>query len=134
MEPVLSGCANVNPSLIINQNTKFPDESEIGSVTPRESQKDDASNSTPVVDDDGDPFLTGASHRAKKRRRTRDPNEGVKQMLEVFEKKWEDDKTADTLAREEENAGREQILDIMKKNQQTMSDAVDVLRFMAQKM
>ena len=76
----------------------------------------------------------GETHRAKKKRRTHDPNEGVKTMLEVFEKKWEDDKTADTLACDEEKKGREQILDIMKKNQETMSDTVDVLRFMAQKM
>ena len=41
---------------------------------------------------------------------------------------------ADTLTCDEEKKGREQILDIMKKNQETMSDAVDVLRFMAQKM
>ena len=132
MEPVLGGRANVNPPLILNQNSSFTGDSDSAS-TPRELQKDDASNDVPV-DDEGDPFLTGVTHRAKKKRRTRDPNEGVKMMLEVFEKKWEDDKTADTLARDKEMEGREQILDIMKKNQETMSDAVDVLRFMAQKM
>jgi len=131
MEPVLGGRANVNPPLILNQNS-FPGDSDSTS-TPRELQKDEASNDVPV-DDSGDPFLTGVTHRAKKKCRTRDPNEGIKTMLEVFEKKWEDEKMVDTLARDEEKKGREQILDIMKKNQETMSDAVDVLRFMAQKM
>ena len=132
MEPVLGGRANVNPPLILNQNSSFTGDSDSTS-TPRELQKDEASNDVPV-DDSGDPFLMGVTHRAKKKRRTRDPKEGAKTMLEVFKKKWEDDKMVDMLTRDEEKKGREQIWDIMKKNQETMSGAVDVLRFMAQKM
>jgi hypothetical protein len=148
MEPVLGGRANVNPPLIINRSTEFASESENGSETPRESQRDEASNQgTPVVDDDdGDPFLIGASHRAKKRRRrNRDPNEGVREMLEVFEKKWEKDSTAETLVREEERQQKGEVVGIMKENQQimkqnqqimqqTMNNAVDVLRMIAEKM
>ena len=83
MEPVLGGRANVNPPLILNQNS-FTGDSDSTS-TPRELQKDEASNDVPV-DDSGDPFLRRVTHRAKKKHRTRDPNEGVKTMLEVFEK------------------------------------------------
>ena len=127
MEPILG-----QSPLIINQNSIFPGDSDSTS-TPLESQMDDASISTPA-DNDGEPHLTGVTHRAKKRRKTRDPNEGINTMLEVFEKKWESDKEIDILTREGEKEGREQILDIMKKTQQTMSDAVDALRYIVGKM
>src|SRR5216117_1644202 len=100
MEPILGGHANVNPPLILNQNSSFTGDSDSTS-TPRELQKDEASNDVPV-DDSGDPFITGVTHRGKEKRRMRDPNEGVKMILEVFEKKWEDDKMVDTLAHDEE--------------------------------
>jgi hypothetical protein len=123
--------------MIINHVTamELPSESEGGSETPR------AEASTQGGDDEGDPFLIGATHRAKKRRRNRDPNEGVKQMLEVFEKKWEIDAAEETVSQEEEKKGRGELLGLMKENQQilkenqqTMSNAVDVLRMMADKM
>ena len=135
MEPILGDRPNVNPPLIINQNTTFPSDTSDSTSTPLESQKDDASVGVSAAGEDAlDPYLTGASHRAKKKRKTRDPNEGVNMMLEVFEKRWESDKEMDLLTREAEKEGREQLMDIMKKNQQTMSDAIDVLRYIADKM
>jgi hypothetical protein len=144
MEPVLGGRANVNPLMVMNRTIadELPSESEGGSETPQGSHREDTSNQgTPMVDDDGDPFLIGASHRAKKRRRNRNPNEGVKQMLEVFEQKWENDATEVTRTREEEKEGRGEFFglikegqQIMKNNQEAISSAVDVLRMMAQRM
>lgn len=136
MELVLGDCANVTPLFVFNRDTIVPDDSETGSETSSESQIDDASNGTPMLESDEDPCPTGSLNRARKRRRTRGPNasEGLQQMLEEFEKNWEDAKIANTVAREEERKGREQFLDIMKKSQQSMSDAMDILRSMAQKM
>ena len=61
-------------------------------------------------------------------------------MLEVFKEKWETEREMDALtheteklSHEEEKETREQMLNIMMKSQQTMSDVVDVLRVLAQK-
>ena len=83
MELILGDCTNVNPPLIINQNSTFPGDSDSTS-TPLESQMDNVSISIPA-DNDGDPHLTRVTHRAKKRHKTYSLNEGVNTMLEVFE-------------------------------------------------
>jgi|SRR5579859_1037006 len=139
MEPLLGGRATVRPPLLINQNTRFPGEDEELDATRAELGQDGdrtLDTAQPAIDADAeaDPFVTGAAHRAKKSHRTRDPNEGVKDMINVLKDKWEEDKTAEALARDEEKEGREKILEIMEKNQKAMSDAVDVLKYMANKM
>ena len=58
----------------------------------------------------------------------------MKDMLDVFQVKWTDQKKAEAAIREEEKEDRERMLDVMTKGQQSMSDAVDVLRSIAQKM
>jgi hypothetical protein len=72
--------------------------------------------------------------RGKKKRKVQDPNKSMKQILDVFEKKWKDEKEADAATCEEESKGRKQILDIMTKGQETMTAMVDVLKVMADKM
>ena len=58
----------------------------------------------------------------------------MKQILDVLEKKWDDDKESDAATRAEENNGRKKLLDIMTKGQETMTAVVDVLKVMAEKM
>jgi hypothetical protein len=132
---VLGERANVNPPIILNRNLPYNGESESASSHLDQSKEDSSANDGLTVDD-GDGFLTGSTSpvRAKKKRKVRDPNETMKQMLDVFEKKWEDDKEADATTREEENDGRKKILDIMTKGQETMSAVVDVLKVIADKM
>lgn len=132
MEPILDGRVNVNPPQIYNAQIA-------------QGERDSDSVSTPVVrlkDDDDedidDPFLTG---RAKKKRKIRrDPTEGIATMIEIFKEKWETEKEMNALtheeekiSREDERETREQMLNIMTKSQQTMSDVVDVLRVLTQR-
>lgn len=105
MERILGAGTKVNPPFIINHTSRFPADSDFMS-TPRELQKEEAGNDLPA-DEVGD---LGATHRPNKRRKTHDPNEGVKMMLDVFEKEWEDAKKVDTLARQEVRNWRENIL------------------------
>jgi len=141
MEAILGDRANVNPPLLFNaqnatKRAERDSDSASTSIVTR-LQRDDSA----IDDDGGDPFLTGEKGRAKKKRRIhRDPTEGIANMLEVFKEKWETEREMDALtheteklSHEEEKETREQMLNIMMKSQQTMSDVVDVLRVLAQK-
>ena len=133
---VLGERANINPPMIFNAGNVYNGESESASSQLDQSKEDSSANDG-LAFDEGDSFLTGSnspSKRGKKKRKVRDPNESMKQMLDVFEKKWEDEKEADATTREEESKGRKQILDIMTKGQETMTAVVDVLKIMADKM
>lgn len=130
MYPFLRNRANVAPPLVINQAFSFDSDTASSFIDPT---KDDASNNAGPPNDD-DPFIPGSAHRGKKKRRMRDPMETMNTVLGVFQQKWEDDKEADAALREEEKEDRNKFLDIMAKNQKTMSDAVDVLRIIADKM
>jgi len=133
---VLGERANVNPPMIFNAGSIYNGESESAS-SQLDQSKEDSSVNDGLAFDEGDGFLTGSNSppkRGKKERKVRDPTESMKQMLDVFEKKWEDEKEADATTREEESKGRKQILDIMTKGQETMTAVVDVLKVMADKM
>ena len=55
-------------------------------------------------------------------------------MLDVFQVRWQEEKEAEGTIRQEEKDYRERMLDVMAKSQKSMSDVVDVLKFIAEKM
>lgn len=138
MHPLLSNKATVNPVLLINQgsfNNLESDSQLSGSLLEPPGEIDSNLDGSEVVEDDKDPFVPGSAHRGKKKRRNKDTSsEAVTNMLDVFQVKWQEDKETEATIRQEEKEDRERMLDVMEKSQKSMSDAVDVLRFMAEKM
>ena len=138
MHPLLSNKATVNPVLLINQgsfNNLESDSQLSGSLLEPPGEIDSNLEGSEAVEDDKDPFVPGSAHRGKKKRRNKDTSsEAVTNMLDVLQVKWQEDKEAEATIRQEEKEDRERMLDVMEKSQKSMSDAVDVLRFMAQKM
>ena len=138
MHPLLSNKATVNPVLLINQgsfNNLESDSQLFGSLLEPPGEIDSNLDGSEVVEDDKDPFVPGSAHRGKKKRRNKDTSsEAVTNMLDVFQVKWQEDKETEATIRQEEKEDRERMLDVMEKSQKSMSDAVDVLRFMAEKM
>jgi hypothetical protein len=140
MYPLLSNRATVNPILLINQGSTFgnveSDSQASGSLL-EPAGLEDASNldGSEVVEDDKDPFVPGSAHRGKKKRKNKDnSSEAVTNMLDVFQVRWQEEKEAEATIRQEEKEDRERMLDVMAKSQKSMSDAVDVLKFIAEKM
>ena len=151
MHPLFANRAFVNPPCIINSNSALTiSESDSASSFFEPAINDSTSNNGGRTEHDGDPFVTGASPnstRGKRKRKSKDnaTSEALKNMIDVFQKKWAEDKRAAIAIREEEKQERERekeeqkekrerVLDVMMKSQQSMSDAVEVLRSMARKM
>ena len=130
MDTVLRNRPNINPPMIINQGTAF--ESDSLSSQQLASRDDD----DPAIEPDGDPFVPGAVHRAKKRR-VRD-TKAVDRLLDALQEKWEDDKVTEQLIRESDQTFREEeskkgdrLVTIIEKG---MNDTVDILRQIMNKM
>ena len=137
MHPLLSGRATVNPPSLINMNSAFGaiESDSASSYLEPPANEDSSIRRSGSAENDGDPFVPVSAHRAKKRRKVNDTaSEAMKDMLDMFQVKWTDQKEAEATIREEEKEDRERMLDVMTKGQQSMSDAVDVLRSIAQKM
>jgi hypothetical protein len=137
MHPLLSNKATVNPILLINQGTfnSLESDSQLSGSLLEPPELESNPDGSEVVEDDKDPFVPGSAHRGKKKRRVKDTSsEAVTNMLDVFQVKWQEDKEAEATIRQEEKEDRERMLDVMAKSQKSMSDAVDVLKFIAEKM
>jgi len=124
MDAVLHDRPNINPPMVVSQRTAF--ESDSVSSQQLASRDDD----DPVIEPDGDPFVPGAVHRAKKRK-VRD-NKAVDHLLDALQEKWEHDKTteqttreSDRTFREEESKKGDRLVTIIEKG---MNDTVDILR------
>jgi hypothetical protein len=126
MDTVLRDRPNINPPVVVNQRTAF--ESDSVSSQQLASRDDD----DPVIEPDGDPFVPGAVHRAKKRKVG--GNKAVDRLLDALQEKWEDDKTtreSDQTFREEESKKGDRLVTIIEKG---MNDTVDILRQIMNKM
>jgi hypothetical protein len=130
MDAVLRDRPNINPPLVINQRTAF--ESDSVSSQQLTSKDDD----DPVIEPDGDPFVPGAVHRAKKRKVGN--NKAVDRVLDALQEKWEDDRATeqttcglDQTFREEESKKGDRLVTIIEKG---MNDTVDILRQIMNKM
>ena len=140
MHPLLSNKVSINPILLINQGStfnNFESDSASGRSFIEPPGLKDASNpeGSEIVEDDGDPFVPGSVHREKKKRKHKNTmSDAITDMLDVFQTKWQNDKEAEITIRQEEKEDRERMLDVMAKSQKSMSDAVDVLKFIAQKL
>ena len=99
-------------------------------------QKEDVSNDTSQVDNDSDPFLTpGSTRRGKKRRRVQgSTKETMREMFDQMQAKRDEEKEEKAAIREEVKEDRKKFLDIMTKNQETISEAVNVFKLMVEKM
>lgn len=138
MQPLLGERPNISPPLVINHSINFQNsESEsISSLHPVEAEtlRDDGVSNGETPMPDGDPFTPGAEHRAKKRRRLREPNKLMDTLMETLQEKWDENRKVDENIHEEERIRADKMLDIMAKSQQNMSNAVDVLKLIAEKM
>jgi|GraSoiStandDraft_26_1057304.scaffolds.fasta_scaffold270384_1 hypothetical protein len=133
MEGVLANRANVNPPLVINRNTNFNLESDSASSQLDPQKEDPSNNDAFQAENDSDPFLTPGA-RGKRRRVKASANETIKQMFEELQAKRDEEKEAEAALAEEAKGDRRKILDVMTKSQETMSEAVSVLKLMAEKM
>ena len=122
----------MNPPLVINRNTNFNLESDSAS-SQLDPQKDPSNNDAFQAENDSDPFLTPGA-RGKRHRVKASANETIKQMFEELQAKRDEEKEAEAALAEEAKGDRRKILDIMTKSQETMSEAVSVLKLMAEKM
>ena len=136
MHPLLGERPNINPPLVINHGINFQNsESEsISSHLEAETRDDGVSNGDSAPMPDGDPFTPGSTHRAKKRRRLREPNKLMDTLLETLQEKWDENRKIDENIHEEERIRADKMLDIMAKSHQTMSNTVDVLKLIAEKL
>jgi len=135
MHPLFANKATVNPALLINKNSSFSNfESDSASSLLDPPVNEESSNHV-SAENDGDPFVPGSAHRGKKRRKVKDrTSDAMNNILDIFQEKWKEDKEAQATIRQEEKEERERMFDVMAKSQQSISDAVDVLKFIAQKM
>lgn len=146
MDRQLGQKPDVRPVVIINPDNLFADDDDSDAST-RDEQVNAAATKNEIEDD---PFLTGTRHRhgtkGKKNAPVRsDPTEGLKVVMESLKEKWDDDKLIYEQTREEdklvseqvrkeEKEVQEKILAVIRGQQQTVKEAVDVLKIIAEKL
>ena len=125
----------MNPPVIINQSKlNFTDSNDDERRNSVDQIDDDGSSNDEIVRDEVDDFLTGVPGGRRKKRKTRDPNEALTKLLEVYGQKWEADKVAEAATRLEEQKSREMIVDLVRQGHATMDAAVEVLKVIVPKM
>jgi len=109
---------DVRPAVIIHNGTTL----DAGS--PALLQSNPNRNVSPSSDQsatEGDAFLTGKSHKDKRRRKAEKVTASVEVMLSAFKDKWEEDKERYEVARQEDLDITHRILQSMEEQQKTMA-------------
>ena len=141
MSPILADKATVNPPPI-NFASNFLSENDSGDPSPSprcdgSSREDDE----PTLRPDGDPFVPGATYRAKRKCPSVNAVSVLTDMMGMFQEKFQNDremkeesKAEEQNTREEEKKRGEEMLDIMKETSQSINALTSVLQTIANKM
>jgi len=139
LSPILADKATVNPPAILNFASNFLSENDSGdpSPSPRPGREDDE----PTLRPDGDPFVPGATYRAKKKRPAVNAVSVLTDMMGMFQDKFQNDremkeesKVEEQNMHEEEKKRGEEMLGIMKETSQSINALTSVLQTIANKM
>jgi hypothetical protein len=135
MFEVLGDRAKVNPPILINHSMSFTAAS--GASSSERSEDNMSSKNSDDTDEKNNNASESEDEKPKIKKKSRTArtiaNEAATQMLEVFQKKWEDDKDNDIIILGDEKERDDKYLEILTKSQEHMGAAVDVLRIIANK-
>jgi hypothetical protein len=134
--PLLGEKASTNPVALLNAGSRLSGAGESDSASSfidPSIYNDSLSRQSDSVNVEHDPFIPGSPYRGKKRRVKDTAGAAVTKMLDALETKWKDDREIEVEIREEEKQSREQLLDVLTKGQQSMNEAVGILKYIAEK-